>query len=90
MKAPTEIGAPSPREGAGLREDGLPDIVWREVPKGEITLDRNAGTFRIDPFYIAKYPVTWIQYRTFVDAEDGYRNRRRWDGLADREGEPGA
>jgi formylglycine-generating enzyme required for sulfatase activity len=26
-------------------------------------------------FRIARYPVTWQQYKAFVAADDGYRNR---------------
>ncbi len=54
-----------PRAGVGLRPDGLPDIAWCKVPGGEISLEEGAGTFRVKPFYIAKYPLTWRQYRTF-------------------------
>jgi len=50
------------REGVGLRPDGLPDIVWCEVPGGEITLEVGEKqsssaslTFKVEPFYIAKY-----------------------------------
>ena len=59
------------------------------MPKGEITLEEVKGTFRVDPFYIAKYPVTWIQYRSFLEAEDGYRKKGWWKGLAKREDQPG-
>jgi hypothetical protein len=71
-----------PRPGVGLRADGLPDIVWCQVPKGEITLERGAGTFPVPPFYIAKCPVTWIQYRAFLVAPDGYQKTDWWAGLA--------
>jgi formylglycine-generating enzyme required for sulfatase activity len=85
-----------PRPGVGLREDGLPDIVWCEVPPGEVTLetDRATGlrglfggkahTFRVEPLHIAKYPLTWAQYRAFLEAEDGYGNPEWWQGLAFR------
>jgi len=73
----------------GLRKDGLPDIVWCKVPKGKITLDEKKGTFRVDAFHIAKYPVTYIQYRSFIAAEDGYRKKGWWEGLAGREDQPG-
>ena len=68
-----EIG--DPRPGVGLRGDGLPDIVWCEVQGGKITLEKTGKTFTIDPFCISKYPVTWIQYRSFLEAEDGYRSK---------------
>ena len=81
-----EIG--DPRPGVGLRKDGLPDIVWCKVPPGEITLG-DAGTFRVDPFHIGKYPVTWIQYRSFLKAEDGFRKKNWWKGLAQCQDQPG-
>ena len=83
----TELG--DSRPGVGLRKDGLPDIVWCKVPKGKITLERVKGTFRVDAFHIAKYPVTWIQYRSFLEAEDGYRKEGWWKGLAQRQDQTG-
>lgn len=83
----SEIG--DPRASVGLRSDGLPDIVWCKVSGGKITLEGKAGTFRIEPFFIAKYPVTWIQYRTFLEDNDGYPNKGWWEELADRKDSPG-
>ncbi len=83
----TELG--DSRPGVGLRKDGLPDIVWCKVRKGEIVLEEKMGTFRVDPIHIAKYPVTYIQYRSFIAAEDGYRKKGWWEGLAGREDQPG-
>jgi formylglycine-generating enzyme required for sulfatase activity len=59
------------------------------VPGGEITLEDDAGTFTVQPFAISKYPVTWAQYHSFLHAEDGYCQRRWWQGLAGREAQPG-
>ncbi|MCB1821006.1 MAG: SUMF1/EgtB/PvdO family nonheme iron enzyme, partial [Candidatus Competibacteraceae bacterium] len=85
-----------PRPGVGLRADGLPDLVWCEVPGGEVTLEietknrsriarwlsRSASnTFHVEPFQIAKYPVTYRQYRAFLEADDGYHNPAWWRGL---------
>ncbi|MGB2679856.1 MAG: SUMF1/EgtB/PvdO family nonheme iron enzyme, partial [Candidatus Competibacter sp.] len=78
-----------PRPGVGLRADGLPEIVWREVPGGEVTLEENAGTFTVEPFQIAKYPVTYRQYRAFLDADDGYHNPEWWEGLWFQVDKPG-
>ena len=78
-----------PRPGVGLNSDGLPEFVWLPVPGGEITLEGNAGTFPVQPFAISKYPVTWAQYRSFLEAEDGYRQQRWWRGLAERQAQPG-
>jgi len=83
-----------PRPGVGLRPDGLPDIAWCEVPGGEVTLEieRGGGLSRIlrgsgskpipvEPFYIARYPVTWVQYRSFLEAGDGFKDPVWWEGL---------
>ena len=78
-----------PRPGVGLNSDGLPEFVWLPVPGGEITLEDNAGTFTVQPFAISKYPVTWAQYRSFLEAKDGYRKKRWWRGLAERQAQPG-
>jgi formylglycine-generating enzyme required for sulfatase activity len=77
-----------PRPGVGLREDGLPDIVWCKVPAGEIILEENAGTFTVQPFSIAKHLVTWKQYRAFVEDPGGYPNSEWWRGLLFQPGEP--
>ncbi len=81
-----ELG--DPRPGVGLRPDGLPDIDWVEIPAGEfIYQDRQRLT--LPTFYIARYPVTYVQFQAFVDAPDGFRNDEWWRGLAERETEPG-
>jgi formylglycine-generating enzyme required for sulfatase activity len=82
-----------PRPGVGLDADGLPDILWREVPGGEVTLsiepkrgflDRfrkalsEGDRFSVEPFAMARYPVTWGQYRAFLEAEDSYQNGEWW------------
>jgi formylglycine-generating enzyme required for sulfatase activity len=74
-----------PRRGVGLRPDGLPDILWMPVGAGEVTLQTRAKeqfTFTVDAFEMARYPVTWRQYRAFIDSPDGFRNPRWWQGLA--------
>ncbi len=78
-----------PRPGVGLRADGLPDIVWCEVPGGEVALEEKAGTFNVKPFYIAKHLVTWKQYRAFIEADDGFYESRWWDELPYRTSIPG-
>ena len=81
-----EIG--DPRPGVGLRPDGLPDILWCEVPGGKVKLggDKDAQTTRrtqeitLPTFYIAKYPVTKAQFRAFLTASDGYTSEDWWHG----------
>jgi len=79
-----------PRRGVGLRDDGLPDIEWCEVPPGpflmgssdedEMAIDREKPqhTYEIEqPYAIGRYPVTNAQYAAFVQA-GGYGERRYW------------
>ncbi len=67
-----------PRPGVGLRPDGLPDIAWCKVPGGEVVIEGVHETFGVDPFFIAKYPVTWVQYEAFLTAKDGYKIPACW------------
>ncbi len=82
-----EIG--DTRPGVGLNKDGVPDIAWSDVPAGKITLERGHGTFSVQPFKIAMYPITYIQYRAFLEAADGYADPTWWDEPAKREEQPG-
>lgn len=54
-------------------KDGIPDIDWVKVEK----------------FCMSRYLVTNAQYEAFVEAEDGYKDDRWWEGLTnpDRDGE---
>ncbi|MGO8671460.1 MAG: SUMF1/EgtB/PvdO family nonheme iron enzyme [Capsulimonadaceae bacterium] len=88
----SQLGDPHP--GAGLRADGVPDIVWCTVSAGEFQYgsDRKRDTAAADDeipqshvvlplFRISKYPITHRQYQAFVDSRDGYRSPHWWDGL---------
>jgi formylglycine-generating enzyme required for sulfatase activity len=77
-----------PRPGVDLGEDGLPDILWCQVPGGEVELSvepgrprlldrlrgRRAGRprFAVVPFQMAKYSITVAQWQAFLDDPDGY------------------
>jgi formylglycine-generating enzyme required for sulfatase activity len=93
-----------PRRGVGLRDDGLPDIAWCEVPAGPFLMgsidedeqawddEKPQRTYEIEqPYAISRYPVTNAQYSTFVEA-GGYGERRYWTdaGWDWREGESAA
>jgi formylglycine-generating enzyme required for sulfatase activity len=65
----------------GLRDDGLPDIVWVPVPRGTVRLEEIDHDFEVAPFEMARYPVTHIQFQAFFDAKDGWRHDAWWDGL---------
>ena len=88
----SEIDVTHPRPGVGVI-DGVPDILWCDIPEGEgegeveIEIEGH-GRIEVAPFRIAAYPVTYAQYKAFLDAEDGYRSDRWWKDL-DREPEPG-
>ncbi len=77
-----------PRAGVGMDTEGVPQIKWIPVPPGHIVLEDDAGSQDIAPFYMAKYPVTYRQYRAFLNAEDGYSNQHWWQEL-EREDAPG-
>ena len=69
------------RDGVGVRHD-LPAIAWMKVPDdGEFIYQKDER--RTEPnFWIAKYPITYAQYRAFLEAEDGFDNLEWWRGLA--------
>ena len=86
-----------PRPGVGLRPDGLPDIVWCEVPAGPFLMgsdkrrDPQADSDELPhhkvtlPAYrISKYPVTNAQFTAFVQA-GGYGERHYWTEAAQKE-----
>jgi len=72
-----ELG--DPRPGVGLDARGLPDIDWVEIPGGPFIYQKGE-TRQLPSFWIARYPVTNLQYQTFID-DGGYREKRWWDGL---------
>jgi formylglycine-generating enzyme required for sulfatase activity len=77
-----------PRPGVGLRPDGVPDIAWCDVLPGTVSLEANAGTFEVTAFKIAKHPITYQQYKLFLDHREGYADERWWQGLKHAE-QPG-
>ena len=68
------------RPGVGLR-DGLPDIVWIDIPRGYVKLEDIDHVFEVKPFRMAKYLVTNAQFEAFIKAEDGYGNEEWWKGI---------
>ncbi len=64
---------------------------WIDIPGGKVTLVTEKGwttnylpegetkTFTVEPFSIAKYPITNAQYQVFVDAPDGYQETKWWN-----------
>jgi hypothetical protein len=76
-----ELG--DPRPGVGVRADGIPDIAWAsvQVPAGFVRIQGIETPFEVRPFYIARYPVTYAQFKAFVGAQGGYYNPDWWQGL---------
>lgn len=78
------------RPGVGLRPDGLPDIAWgSEIRPGKYRLGGENGCFLPlqvyelgQPYRLAKYPITYLQFQAFLKAEDGFYNPRWWSGLS--------
>ena len=79
------------RPGVGVKH-GLPDIDWVTIEPGPFVMgsdkavdkdawDAEAPQFTCDliarPYRIARYPVTVVQFNTFVEA-GGYRQPRFW------------
>jgi hypothetical protein len=73
-----------PRRGVSLTAAGLPDLVWCPVSGGEVHLRDRPKPFPVSRFYVAQYPVTWAQYRIFLEAEDGHENPAWWQDLRRR------
>lgn len=55
---------------------------WCEVPAGQFLYGEDKKPLELPKFYIAKYPITYAQFQTFIDAEDGFYDLRWWQGLA--------
>jgi len=74
-----------PRRGVGLAANGLPEMAWIAVPAGEVTLEgKGRQVFPVGSLHVSRYPITWQQYNAFVNADDGYRDRRWWRKLTQR------
>jgi len=67
------------RRGVALTTDGVPDIAWARIAGGEFVYQHEK--MPLDTFYLARYPVTNIQFQAFCDAEDGYHNPHWWRSL---------
>lgn len=78
------------RPGVGLRPDGLPDILWCDIPAGPFVRgsqdDRLSflgakeaprQMINLPAFKISRYPITNAQYITFVKG-NGYGQARYW------------
>ena len=73
---------------AKTRTIRVPDIAWMEVPAGSFVYGERGQeqTTDLDGFWISKYPITNVQYQSFVD-DGGYEDERWWHDLVKPEPE---
>jgi hypothetical protein len=67
------------RPGPNTRRIRIPDIAWIEIPAGPF-IYQGGERRELPTFWIAKYPITNIQFQTFID-DGGYREDRWWQDL---------
>lgn len=69
--------------GGEVRLEGFEEKQLATVydAEGDSGLTVIGNTYHVEPFQLAKYPITRAQYRAFVDAPDGYNRPEWWDGL---------
>ncbi|MBZ0305494.1 MAG: SUMF1/EgtB/PvdO family nonheme iron enzyme [Anaerolineae bacterium] len=65
-----------PRSGVGLSPHGLPEINWCYVEGGDLTIEQEQ--FKVKPFYIARYLITYIQFQAFLDDPEGFAHDAWW------------
>ena len=76
------------RSGVGVK-DGVPDLLWLpvEVSPNPVTIKADnleIGPIIIPPFFIAKYLVTYEQFKAFLEAADGFDDDRWWKGMSEK------
>jgi formylglycine-generating enzyme required for sulfatase activity len=74
-----------PRPGTRLSADGVPAIDWIDIPAGKVKMEGQKKVFAVKPFRISRYLVTNIQFESFVNADDGYRNPIWWADIEQSE-----
>ncbi|MCB0213320.1 MAG: SUMF1/EgtB/PvdO family nonheme iron enzyme [Anaerolineae bacterium] len=83
-----QIAEHDPRTGVGtIGSSGgtLPDIDWILIPDDGEWIYQDKKHPGMSSFEISRYPVTYVQFQTFIDDREGFKDRRWWDGLADDE-----
>ena len=75
------------RKGVGVDSNGVPDIDWVKIPGGEIVY-QVLWRRTVETFWMARHLVTNRQFQAFLDAKDGYRNDRWWNGLTEPDRTP--
>ncbi len=78
------------RPGIGVLRDGSPLLDWVRVeakptssyaPPDSVSVMIGHTPVPVRPFYMARYPITYAQYLAFIEASDGFRYSRWWNGL---------
>jgi len=68
------------REGIGLLSSKIPDIQWCYIQNGgSITIEKYS--FAIAPFYVSTYPITNLQFNSFL--MNGYSDLELWGKFLD-------
>ncbi|MBK9750840.1 MAG: SUMF1/EgtB/PvdO family nonheme iron enzyme [Chloroflexi bacterium] len=76
------------RSGVGVK-GGMPEIAWLPINEslGQVEFKdqrgKTYGNFSIQPFFIAKYLVTYSQFDVFLQAKDGFQDDRWWVDMQD-------
>ena len=86
LHSPMSPGAENPPPARRQRTLLLPDIDWVTIAGGKFVYQQGERR-QLPAFRIARYPVTNIQYQTFLDA-GGYRDDRWWQDLQRPEPQP--
>ncbi len=76
LDRPASLGKPTL---APTRRIRVPDIAWVEIPDGPF-LYQDGERHELPTFWIAKYPLTNVQYQCFID-DGGYKDDRWWRDL---------
>lgn len=79
------------RPGVGLQANGLPDIMWCDIPAGPFTMGSDKVTdpgaydnecpqhiLELPGYKISRYPITNAQFAAFVDAKGYYYQAEYW------------
>ncbi len=90
-----KLGDPRPGVGTIIvnQTEELPDIQWADIPASTepIQLENTDKTFEIkQPFKLAIYPVTNVQFQTFIKHTEGYNNPQWWQGFESKLEQPKA
>jgi len=84
----TNIESGSVINDRGYREKIVAGLTFVEIPEGTFPMGSNHGEFKelpvhdvyLDGYWIAKYPVTVAQFRTFVESSDYMTDNERGEG----------